>query len=313
MPLWPFSFFVCFFFQKEAAYTVALALGFVKWKHGYVFQDLTGSVGEWYHAVSNYITLGFSFFSSSSSSVPCRQFSFFFCDLFFLSVFRLDNINPLLLFVFFHKWTACGRMEMIWLKWLQGHCGWLLGCPEWSLGSCQVVCGCDAPSNQHHFGICMRKMSQFLQRGPLESRAPPSDRVLSLAAVHDATSDEVTRVFVRPRIQLSTLIRSTGCTCDVVLSCGQSTSLEQTKLGQMRTEARLSSGKNIKKPKVAKRGEKKFDSVRWMSKISYEPVWNHCIGCVETDFTHLELIGRHLLVKWWNARQCKENVGVDYQ
>lgn len=84
------------------------------------------------------------------------------------------------------------------------------------------------------------KKAAILHRGPVESHAPPSDLVLSLAGVHVPTSDEVTRVFVRPGIQLSTLIRSPGCTCDV-LSCGQSPSLEQTKLEQMRTEARLSS------------------------------------------------------------------------
>lgn len=95
--------------------------------------------------------------------------------LFFLLLSLADNVSAVyfssLCFIltrlihfcslFFHKWTGCGRMKMIWLKWLRGHCGWLLGCPGWSLGSCQVVCGCDAPSNQCHFGICMRKRLQF--------------------------------------------------------------------------------------------------------------------------------------------------------
>lgn len=62
--------------------------------------------------------------------------------------------------LFFHKWTASGRVEMIWLKGLLGQCGRLLGCPGWSPGSCQVVDwvrGCDAPSNQCHFGIVWEK------------------------------------------------------------------------------------------------------------------------------------------------------------
>lgn len=147
------------FCQEEAPYTVALAQRFVKWKDDNIFHDLTDSRSV--HAVSNNITLGFSS-------------SFFF-------YFLLDNFHDSSVYfaclcvvltrlihfcrLFFHKWPACGRMEMIWLKWLQGHCGWLLGCPGWSLGSCQVVCGCDAPSNQCHFGIWMRKRLQFCTEG----------------------------------------------------------------------------------------------------------------------------------------------------
>lgn len=69
--------------------------------------------------------------------------------------------------LFFHKWTASGRVEMIWLKGLLGQCGRLLGCPGWSPGSCQVVDwvrGCDAPSNQCHFGIVWEKEHIFAWR-----------------------------------------------------------------------------------------------------------------------------------------------------
>lgn len=85
------------FFQEEAPYTVAVR--FVKWKHDNIFQDLTGSGGEWYHAVSNYITLGFfgSFFLLFSLA---DNFFLCFCSLFFLPVLHLDKIKPLLLFVF---------------------------------------------------------------------------------------------------------------------------------------------------------------------------------------------------------------------
>lgn len=56
------------------------------------------------------------------------------------------------------------------------------------------------------------KKTAFLHGGPLKGHAPPADLVLGLAGARDPTTDEVTWVFVRPRIQLSTLIRSTGCT-----------------------------------------------------------------------------------------------------
>lgn len=155
MPLWPFTFLRGGSIQSSSS----LELCSVKtWKQLSGLDRLRGGKGAVLCLIISHWDFFFSF----------PLLPIFISVVYFASLCTVMTRLIHFCCLFFHKWTASGRVEMIWLKGLLGQCGWLLGCPGWSPGSCQVVDwvrGCDAPSNQCHFGIVMRKRPHFCMEG----------------------------------------------------------------------------------------------------------------------------------------------------